>query len=145
MAITGADLLAGQSATGALTTELLLPLKTNVPGAEIAEDVAAAYAIIGTARTATWLDATRRDAGAIAWAHYRALTDRAQQLYTIAASISADDASRSYQVSAQAKGLEGQAATYLAAFLKVEAAELAPSVVSAPPLTSRQTVNRFAW
>jgi hypothetical protein len=140
----GLDLMAP---VGALTPELLLPLRTVVPNysdSTTAVQVAYVYADAGIDQTATWTDADRADRGAAAWATYRALMDRAQQILTAAASLSADDVSRSYS-SAQAVELQKRAAEFLAAYEAEAAAETGATATFVAPVGSRTVRNAFAW
>lgn len=140
MAITSANLLAP---TGALTVELLLPLVTLVSGATTAAQVATAYATVGNTKVSAWADADRADRGAIAWAHFRALSDRAQQILSGEMSASAaDEGSVSYSPS-QAVELQKQAARWLAAYEAEAADEALPAVER--PIASRVVGATFTW
>lgn len=141
MAITGATITAP---TGALTTELLEALVTTVAGAASASDVADAYAAVGTAKVDGWTDATRADRAAAAWATYRALHDRAQQILSNATSASADgEGSVSYSTE-QAKQLLALAKQYLAEY-ELEAEAEGEQTPALPTYDSRAVVTRVAW
>ena len=141
MAITRAAI---QAPTGALTPELLLALKSLVPGATIADDVADSYAAVGNAKVAAWPAGAATDRGAAAWAQYRALSDRAQQQLTAAASLATDGTSRAY-AARQAELLMQQAAAWLADY-ELEAAAVAGAGAGARrPLASRSVPVVFAW
>lgn len=138
MAITAADLL---TPTGGLTPELLTGLR---PSASV-NDTATDYATAGNAKVAGWSDAARADRAATAWAHYRALSDRAQQILTAAASLSSDDGARSYS-SAQAVELKKDGSEWLAQFEAALAEEqTAGAAAPLPPATSASTSATFGW
>ncbi len=142
MPITGVDVTAP---VGALTTDLLAALVTTVAGAATAADVADAYADAGNARTAAWADASRARRGAVAWAQYRALTDRAQQILTAPSSASADGEGSVGYSSSQAELLIKAAEAQLAAFLVEEQAELAPDDGRPLPRVSRSVRVRTEY
>lgn len=141
MPITATDLI---TPTGALTVELLVAVRADVGDAEAA---AGLYAAAGVAKTAAWADAGRQDRGAIAWATYRALMDRAQQITSAAASVSATDVARAYQVG-QAVELKKDAAAWLADYEAVAAEEAAAGTTPEPtplPPISRSVPFTVAW
>jgi len=128
---------------GALTPELLLALRSTVAGATAAEDVAAAYAREGTVKVSEWADEDRAARGAAAWAQYAALMARAQQILSTAASLSADDVSRSYS-SSQAVELQKRAAQYLVVY-ETEAAAEVPGAAAPRPSSSRSVRTTVVW
>ena len=134
-----------QAPAGALTPELLLALRSLVAGATVAEDVADAYASVGNAKVVGWADAVRANRAAAAWGHYRALMDRAQQIYNAAKTLATDGTSRG-QSDAAGKALEAQAETFLAEYLIEQAAEFPSATVPSEFRgSSRSTRAVIAW